>query len=458
MTTSLYPFQSEDAHRAVEEFNGRCLLGHEMGCGKGVMALAARKLLGNPTTIIVCPASLKFNWERECKKHFGVRAQILSSQKPPRKPFRHNPKIVIINYDILPFWVQKLQELDIGLIISDESQMVSNGRAKRSKATKQLSKGVPYFLALSGTPFENRPSQLWHILHIIRPDLFPSFLKFAMNFCAPKKTFFGWDFKGASHTEELHDILTTNLMIRRRKEDVLDDLPPKTRTVVPLEVSNYDEYLQASENFVEWLTANYGQGKLHGVLKAAQLTQLGYLKRLASKIKYDSVVAWIENFLEGSDQKLMVFGVHKAFLGRLHAHFGRPSTLVTGAVLGKKRQDRFDRFNDDPHCRLFLGNVQAAGVGWSCTSASNVAFAEMGWKPAEHVQAEDRARGLFRGVKGMPTNVYYLVARKTVEEILVKLIQKKAAILSAILDGGQGDEMNIFDLLSAELLKQRGRL
>lgn len=446
LTTKPRDFQVEDAEDIVREFEGRCLLANQMGLGKSLTALMVALLLKNARpVIVVCPASLKWNWEHEALFHCGMRAEVLETRKVPRKGFRTRHQIIIINYDILPWWIDWLKRLRPQMVVIDECHYVGNRRALRTRAVRLLCRKVPNVLALSGTPLTNRPAELWPILNILRPKLYPAFLPFAKLHCAPKKTPYGMDYSGASRMPLLHRRLRRRLMIRRLKADVLDQLPKKTRTVVPLSIDRPHDYARAANDFGGWLRET-DPSKLRTADRAHALVQMGYLKRLAARLKLRQVFAWVDDFLRESDGKLILFAVHKKIIRKLRRRYAQTCVVVDGSVTGQHRKLAVTRFQNDRKIRLFIGNVRAAGVGLNLTAAHTVAFAEMDWTPGLHTQAEDRCYARLGDLHG--ASVYYLVARGTIEEKLVKLIARKQKVLNAILDGeGRGDPFDIHEKL-----------
>tara|TARA_R110002020_G_scaffold12409_1_gene45461 strand:+ start:833 stop:2185 length:1353 start_codon:yes stop_codon:yes gene_type:complete len=448
--TKLYQYQ-KDGVRSLEKFNGRALLADEMGLGKTIQALWYFKRNQTSPIIVICPASLKWNWAREASVHIGERAEILEGRKPPRKKvFKQNP-FVIINYEILGPWLDYLLELEPKLVVLDECQYVKNRRAKRTRHVKQLIKSVPHVLALSGTPLTNRPAELWTTLNMIRPDLFKSFMSYALEFCNAKRTPWGWEYKGAKNLEKLNGILTENCMVRRRKADVLKDLPAKSRHVVPVPLGNRKEYDEAEDDLILWLS-KYSKRKANAASRAERLVKMGYLKRLAAELKIKAMTDWIDSFLEETDEKLVVFAIHKNIINALRERYPK-AVLVTGDVTGKKRQRAVDKFQRHKGTRLFIGNIQAAGVGLTLTASSTVLFAEIGWTPGEHVQAEDR---IHRIGQTNPASCYYLIGVNTIEERLSRIIQEKQLVLSATLDGGTTNEqLDIFDQLQGEFTNEK---
>jgi SWI/SNF-related matrix-associated actin-dependent regulator 1 of chromatin subfamily A len=450
--TKLYPYQKRGVKK-LEAFDGRVLLADEMGLGKTIQALWYFKRNKKSPVVVICPASLKYNWAREAAVHIRERAEILEGTKPPKKKvFKQNP-FVIINYEILGPWLDYLIDLDPQLVILDECQYIKNRRAKRTRYVKQLVKGVPHVLALSGTPLTNRPAELWTTLNIIRPDLFKSFMSYALEYCNARRTPWGWEYKGAKNLDKLHDILTENCMVRRRKVDVLKDLPAKSRHVVSVPLENRHEYDEAEEDLILWLS-KYSKRKANNAARAERLVKMGYLKRLAATLKLKAVTDWIDRFLEETDEKLVVFAIHRDIIKSLRDRYS-PRTncvLVTGGVTGKKRQRAVDKFQNHKETRLFIGNIQAAGIGITLTASSTVLFAELGWTPGEHIQAEDRIHRIGQQNK---STCFYMIGVDTIEERLSRIIQEKQIVLSATLDGGTvNEELDIFDQLQKELVHE----
>lgn len=456
MTTKLYQFQKDDV-RQIEAWNGRALVANDMGLGKSLTALTYFRR--NPQThpaVVVTFASLKFNWEREAKVHIGVPAEVLEGTKPPRlKRLVNPPQLVIVNYDIVHAWIKYLKRLKPGLIIIDEGQAIKDPRARRTRMVKELCREVPHVVVLSGTPLLSRPMELFTVLNLLRPDLYPARQAFGMAHCGPRLTPWGFKFDGATRIPQLNRRLRRYLMIRRRKIDVLDDLPDKIRQVVPLAIQDRKTYLEAQHNFVRWLRDTQGDAKARRAARAHRLVQMGYLKRLAATSKMQAVFEWLDLALAASSEKRVVFAVHKTILGQLQSRYAKHCVVVDGSVTGRARQRAFDQFLRTKKTRLLIGQVDAAGAGWSAKGVPWVDIVEFGWTPGGMTQAEDRAWGIGRGIDGVPTTVSYLVAHGTIEEKLLKILQSKQRVLSQTLDGdARGDVLNVHDLLERALLER----
>ena len=482
LNPNLFDFQKEGV-AFIEANSGRALIADEMGLGKTVQALSWLAL--HPErypALIVVPASLKLNWQREAERWIpGCRIQILSGttpyqlqiendfqienffdlsknggaqtrggqieklfweekeSNPPTKGGQIEKLIVIINYDILPSWVGTLQKIKFKVLIADECHYFKNNQAKRTKAVKQVSKSIPYIIALSGTPIMNRPVEAYNAIKLIEPKLFPSYNYYTNRYCAAYHDGFGWNYNGASNTEELHRILTSSIMLRRLKKDVLDDLPEKLRAFVPIELDNQSEYNKAENDFIAYVKSVKGSEAARKASQAVALTKIETLKQVAVKGKMKQVTEWIQNFLESGD-KLVVFATHKVVIEHLYETFRNVSVKFDGSTTTFDRQTVVDRFQNEDKIQLFIGNIQAAGVGITLTAASNVVFLELPWTPGALIQAEDRLHRI--GQKSNVT-VHYLLAAGTIEERIAQLLDEKRKVLDAVLDGVQTEDTSL---------------
>jgi SWI/SNF-related matrix-associated actin-dependent regulator 1 of chromatin subfamily A len=458
--TTPYKFQAKDLKLIKSKFGCRALVAWDMGLGKTPLSLWIARDLKEGPVVVICPAQLKWQWQREALKHAGMRLVVLEG-RVPKKGFDLNlNRNYVINYDILgrpgrgkKTWLRWLKKLKPRLVIIDEVQYIKNPQTIRTKAVRELCEKVKHVVGLGGTGgLENCPAELFPFLNICRPDVFDSFYTYAMEFCEPRRTPWGWQFKGATNLDKLHMLLKETCMVRRRKVDVLKDLPKKTRTVIPVDIKRRAEYVQAQTDFIRWLMRKSKRKALRA-RNAERLVQLGYLKRLAAELKMKAVCEWIDAFIaDNPGKKLLVFGVHKKILHLLHERY-KNSVLVTGEVVGRERQVRVDKFNRDKKCQFFFGNIDAAGVGWSCTSTSTVLFVELSWTPGKHMQAEDRVVGIKRGLKGEAAQIFYLVARATIEEMLCQILEKKQKVIDQILDGKKaGRGLDVMSLLEERLM------
>jgi SWI/SNF-related matrix-associated actin-dependent regulator 1 of chromatin subfamily A len=445
----LYPFQ-RDAVRFIEARQGRALIAFEMGLGKTVLALSWLKL--HPEVrpaIVVCPASIKINWAREAIRWLDKQDRVQVINGRPNGDTKPTGNIIIINYDILSDetapdprnktkripvsfgWWKYLRNLKPKALICDESQALKNHKALRTQALKDLARGIPHVLAMSGTPILNRPIEFYNTIQLIRPELFPSWWDFTQRFCGRRNTRFGVDVSGASNTDELHRILTDTIMTRCLKKDVLHDLPDKIRSVLPLEMTNRKEYNEAAADFLGWLERKEGAAAADRAAGAEALVAIGKLKQLAARGKMKAAKAWITEVIE-SGEKLILFAVHHWVVDEIVKEFGSKAVRLTGKESQTQRQEAVDAFQNNDKVRLFVGNILAAGIGITLTAATQVAFLELPWQPGACDQAEDRAH---RIGQRMVVNINYLVAEGTIEEDIAQLLDEKRTVLASVLDG-----------------------
>lgn len=443
----LFPFQAKGVS-FIESRNGRMLLADEMGLGKTTQAIAWAALHEKKRPIIiVCPQSLKLKWREEIINVLPnpPAIEILSGSKPQNFTLLEN-EIYIINYDILSKWVPHLKKLKPQILVLDEAHRIKNNSAQRTQAAKKLAKDIPHLLALTGTPVVNRPIEVFNVLSLIDPTLFPDWFTFVKRYCGARDTGFGWDVNGATNTEELHKKLVESVMLRRRKCDVLKDLPPKLYSFTPLELDNQEAYREAEADFIRYIRETKGAAAARRAQGAEDLVRIQTLKNVAIQGKMKAAIQWIQEFLDEPTRKLVVFAIHKEPIDRIMAHFGDRAVKIDGSVSAKDRHKAEHRFQTDPSIQLFVGNIQAAGVGLTLTASSAVAFIELPWTPGDLAQATDRCH---RIGQTDTVNVYYLLADKTIEYKLAAIIDHKRAVLDMVTDGQQVEKSALITELIA---------
>lgn len=437
MKIHLYPFQVAGV-RFLEEQQGRAILGDEMGLGKTIQSIAFLQL--HPElrpTVVVCPASLKLNWQQEIRNcTTGNVVRVLFGQKS--RPLPNRNCIYLINYDIIQYWLKHLLAIQPKALILDEFQKIKDPRRKRSKACLKLGKVSGAIIGLSGTPVRNKPVELFPILSLLKPEQFSSYWSFAMRYGKPRKTPWGWKFEGCSHAEELHEILKS-VMIRRKKEEVLKDLPAMTSAVVPVEISNKRDYQSIERDFMQWLQAN-SSTENEGHLRTEAMGMLSALRQTAAIGKMKFCVQWIEDFLE-SGEKLVLFTCHKIIMKTLEDHFKGRCVKIDGSVPTSHRQQIVKTFQENPKIPLFLGNIQAAAEGITLTAASNCAFVEFPWVPTDIDQAAARIHRI--GQKAQGVTAWYVVASNTIEERILEATDRKRAIISQVVDGKEIEQEDL---------------
>lgn len=427
----------------IDYHNGRVLIGDETGIGKTVQALGWMHYRQLYPTLVVCPASLKLNWEREILKFVGKKSVVLSGS--PKKNQRLEGDILIINYDIIAKWTTVLIKKNFKLLIADEAHLLKNADRKRSKAGLKLGTKIPHVLPMTATAVENSPMDLWNIFRLIDKDLFPSKHNFGVRYCGGFHNGWGWQYKGATHIDELKKILSS-YMIRRKKSDVLKELPPKQRIVVPLEINNKKKYIEAERNFARWY--NQRENKIN------VLAKLETLRQIVNQGKLNQIIEWIENYLEGGE-KLIVFGIHIDLVESIAKAFKGQSVLLYGKMTPKQKQESIDKFQNNKKITLMSANIKTGGVGLNLTAASATCFVELPWNPATLEQAESRIDRI--GQLADKIFNYYLIAPNTLEWDFMDLLDSKQKVMDKILNDKKTDSSNLLVEL-VKKVKARGRV
>lgn len=455
-------------------------IGDEMGTGKTLSALAAVAADGSYPVVVVAPASVKLGWHRQIQKFFpSLVGQTYVCNGRLAKPIPQGTKIILINYDILSFWLTRLQNFKYKAVVLDEAHFVKNRKAKRSRAAIVLAQGAEMRIAMSGTPLVSRPIDLVAQLEALgRMESLTNGRRtwwFIERYCRPTHNGYGWDTSGASNLFELNERLRRNgILIRRRKEDVLTEMPPKQRVSIPLEISNRKEYERVRNDISHWVKKQIGlddkfQSYLSGLPKkqaeseltqrinekilkaeaAVTITKLSALRQVCMLGKIDAAMQWVDDFLS-SEEKLVLFVSHRSAVDTVMSRFGSAAVKIMGGMGAEAKQKAIDSFINDDEVRVVVANIDAAAEGidgWQHV-CSNVAFLELTWTPTKHHQAEDRCH---RSGQTKPVTCYYLMANGTIDEYLAAIIDNKRSVISAVVDGEKTERS---DNILADLMRR----
>ena len=456
----------------------RVLIGDEMGLGKTIQALGIVNADPNAKLVlVVCPASLKINWSREAKKWlvkpfdtYVCKGKADSDKQAELSKLIYDEPgslIVIINYDILTSWEAALMQHTYDVGIFDEIHYCKNEKTKRTKAAlgvfnrkgKRTKEGLAHhakrLVFLTGTPITNRPVELFPIARAVDPQgLGASFMRYVFRYCDAKQTSFGWDFNGSSNLAELQDKLRHSVMVRRLKIDVLKELPPKRRQIIEMttngataavnaELRAYEDREQQLQDLEELREAADAAGDKEAFKEAAEglqearqvaFEEMARERHATAVRKIPHVLEHVGDFLDSSEGKLLLFAHHKDAVAGLSEGLTKKEVkhvILTGETSMDKRQAAVDQFQNDPETRVFIGNIQAAGVGITLTAADTVIFAELDWTPANMLQAEDRAHRIGQQNSVL---VQYLVFEGSVDARMTHTLIKKMEVIEKALD------------------------
>jgi SWI/SNF-related matrix-associated actin-dependent regulator 1 of chromatin subfamily A len=445
----LYPFQYVGV-QFVQMAGGRALIGDDMGIGKTIQAIAHIALNEHLLpALVVCPASVKFNWEKELAAWLPSHDTHVISGRTGDLP---DADVYVCNYDLMSYRQDQLHGICPQIVVLDESHYVKNYKAKRTEATLEVCKESESVVCLSGTAITNRPNEFFSTLNLLRPEEFPSSFEYGKRYCAGEKTRFGWDFSGASNEDELH-ARTRDFTIRRLKSEVLTELPDKVRTLYDVDIGTaamkaYKSLLRRWEN--EWESYSSRGAPLPAGFALNMLTDL---RHAVGRHKVKSAVEYLQEYREQTGKPVVLFAHHKDVLGGIKDALNADKNMTwrIGAIVGEmpaaKRQATVEAFQAGD-LDVVLCSTVAAKEGITLTAADTTVFVEREWVPGWEEQAEDRVNRI--GQESQSVSAVYLTARDTIDEMFNAVVEAKREVVRAVLDGG---DVNDRSSIIADLLK-----
>lgn len=429
---------------------GNLLLADDMGLGKSLQViggiLQARymarsdpryKGMKRIPSVIVCPKSLRGNWAAELRRFAPeLHVQVLEGRdskllKNQDIYITHPENLATRKIDDRPVLSKAgaaLAKLKMLALVGDESHKYKTGSAIRTLAMAELAQAAQYRALLSGTAILARPRELLPQLQILGKleEHFGSTQAFRIRFCNLTLRRLGrrrvWDDSGRSNLSELN-LRLAPIMLRRKKEDVLKDLPEKTYARIVVELSNQEQYQRFEDAIAD---AEPGQ-------RAAMTAQL---RRLLAEGKIEPAIDWIQSFLDSTeDEKLVVFAYHRNVQQALVEAFPDSARIFSDVDMKRLKLDVEEekrRFAEDPGCRTIVCSLLAAGFGHTLTTASNLLLVELDYTPGNMTQAADR---IHRPGQQWPCTIWTLVAEDSVDDRLTEILVEKQQVTSMVLDG-----------------------
>lgn len=447
----LYDYQEEGVNQMIAF--GSCIQADDMGLGKTAQTITAVDRLNAYPCLVICPASLKLNWEKEIELWTKKKGLVLNDNVKNTYPmfFEANvSQFFIVNFESLrKFFVKHIpKKNDVKLsdivfhdtinffksIIIDESHNVKEVSAMQTKLTAGICYGKKHVFALSGTPVMNRTTELApQLLMINKMHLFGGYLNFMNDFEAPSE----------KKLEELQKTLTKNCMIRREKGDVLE-LKEKTRQIVFTELSNQEEYDFALNDLRGYL-AEIGKtpSEINRSMRGEVMVRIGLLRKLAGLGKIQSVKEHLF-LLRNRGEKVVLFGENKEVLDEFKQIKG--AVVIVGGMSANDKQSSVNKFQNDSDTWLAVCSLKAAGVGVTLTKGRITAFIQMGWHSAIQDQAEDRQ---YRIGQKKDVHCLYYIAPNTIDYYTYNVIEKKRELCSKVMGAADDIEWEtISDILS----------
>jgi len=447
LPAGLLPYQLEGVRFGTSR-GGRCLIGDEMGLGKTLQALAlAAQYVEDWPVLVVCPSSLRWVWKEQAEEWLPglVRPEDLQVIKKGADNLNPKAKFWIISYNLLATDSKKgkFQQRPDGsphtIVIADESHNIKEWTAARTKAVVPLLRKAKHSVLLSGTPTRNSPDELHPQLCGLLPNMPAKFADFRARYCVQQQSqlFNGRILNkvvGARNAAELNYLLTSTIMVRRLKKDVLAQLPPKRRQRIPIEVSDA-KLLKEIRNEMRALNEVMIDG---GGGAASEGISTLFMKTAQAKLP--AVKEYILEVLERGDDKAIIFAHHQIMLDEISGLLekqlpkeGFNHIRIDGKTPGAKRQDLVRRFQEEPTCRIALLSITACGEGLTLTAAGLVIFAELYWVPGAVEQAEARAHRI--GTTHTKVVVEFLVVPNSPDERIYNCLERKKKDTSHVLDG-----------------------
>jgi SWI/SNF-related matrix-associated actin-dependent regulator 1 of chromatin subfamily A len=431
---------------AIEKLlkNDKFILADDMGLGKTTSTVIASLESGSKKVLIICPASLKINWEREIRNYTDKSVYICEGKKYEDADF------IITNYDILKnFHDPKDKEnslilkTNFDLVVIDEAHYVSNAQAQRTKIIMDLTKDIKRLWLLTGTPMTSRPMNYYNILKLIDSPVSQNWMAYAIRYCNGYQFRVGnkkvWNVTGASNLEELRE-RTSRQILRRLKTDVLD-LPEKIMTPVYLRLKSR-LYEGLMGEYYDWYNNRQEESKSLSV----QFTKLMKVRQVIAEEKIATTIELAENIIE-QGKKVIIFSNFTEPLKKIHEHFGKKSVYLDGSTSKPARQDAVDKFQESDKIQVFCGNMKAAGVGLTLTAAEAVIMNDLSFVPADHAQAEDRA---YRYGQKNNVSVFYPLFENTIEGVIYDILSHKKQIIGTVM-GDDGTSADIVEQILNEI-------
>ncbi|MBQ8752681.1 MAG: DEAD/DEAH box helicase, partial [Clostridia bacterium] len=429
--------------KALERIGCGGIMADEMGLGKTLQTIALlldAKEQGNSTpSLVVCPTSLVLNWESEIRR-FAPDLSVLSiiGSAEQREELLHSCgryDVILTSYDMLKRDVALYAGRRFAYHILDEAQYIKNPHTQNARAVKAIASNQRF--ALTGTPIENRISELWSIFDFLMPGFLYSYSRFRSQFESPILR------DGDDVAREQLRRLVEPFILRRLKQDVLQELPPKTEQVLLVPLNEEQRQLYAAN-----LAQARQQVQIPGTNKMAVLALLTRLRQLCcdpalcyedyrgGSAKLDSCMELLRQGVENG-HKILVFSQFTSLLDLLQKQLSREHMRfyrLDGSTPKEQRATSIEAFNRDD-TPVFLISLKAGGTGLNLVGADTVIHFDPWWNLAAQEQATDRAH---RIGQTRPVQVIKLIAKDTVEERILQLQERKQGLADALIPTGEG--------------------
>ena len=459
LAVELRPYQLDGIGFAIGA--GRSILADDMGLGKTIQAIGVAELLakevGINRVLVVCPASVKSQWQAEIARFSGRSTQLVAGAAADRPEQYGAAFFTICNYEQVLRDIQLIGESDWDLIVLDEAQRIKNWEAKTSRTIKRLRSS--FALALTGTPIENRLDDLYSIMEFVdERRLGPAFRFFSHH----RELDADGRLVGYRNLDEVRSKLAP-VLLRRTRDEVLGELPPRTTQIMRIaptaeQLELHDSNMRvvgqiANKKFISEMDLLRLRKALLMARLAANGTFLVDKKQPGFSSKLEALAELIGELLADPARKIVLFSEWTSMLDRVEqviATTGADHVRLDGSVPQQKRRELVDRFRRDAGCRLFL-TTNAGSTGLNLQAADTVINVDLPWNPAVLEQRIARAH---RMGQARPVQVFILVSETTIEEnMLATLSAKHQLALATLTADSEVDRVQIESALDE--LKRR---
>ncbi len=406
------------------------LLADPPGAGKTVQAILVAKALQCKSVLIVCPASLRLNWAREVEMWWPEYSGPVSVVRSRKDTF-DTRGIVVVSYNLAASGALGQWRWD--LLILDEAHACKNPSSNTSRACLvTMWNACKYRLAMTGTPVPNgRAYEAWTLFSRILPSHFTPVENYLSRYCIPEHTEWGLTYPRSKNLEELGRIAREHFMVRRRKEDIMGQLPPMVRSRIPIEIGPkaIQDALEGLEVATEEVVYSIDMNM------PLRSDALSTARRKLGILKVPGALKYLQEVVLEETKKAVVFCHHReVFFPLLEAlrEKGVGVVTVNGETSLDARQRAVDAFQDDGSgVRIFLASITAANAGITLTAADTVVFVESSWIPAVNEQAEGRI--LRVGQKAELLRAQYLVVAESLDEAVMWSVHRKQRDISKVM-------------------------
>lgn len=491
-----------DNIKKIKYFNYNLLDGSDMGVGKSLISVSTIRESKLKPVLIVCPSTLKLNLARECELWLNpednYKVHVVRTLPKGLDLTYKDHDICIINNDML--WkhleyiitefkpryliVDEVHNFktrhkvvskyypEYNLKANEEIRIINDRKVVCAKPPKRVQaldiikrgipenlkektgiewEGTPHFLAMSGTPIPENSSDIYNILSWLDPKRFNDSEKFVDYFCKTEPGYKPNTVKivGSQNLDKLNYLLLKDYMVRVTKDEVLTELPPTTRMVIPLELDPEYRvaYDQATDNFQEWIQANSELLEDKSpLMEKAKRAQFKTLLDLARDGKLKNCFKYVDGLLKTYPEKrYVIFCHHRKVVEQVMEHYGNKAVHLVGGMKDEDKEESVRAFQNDEGIRIFCGNLIAASVGITLHKSDTVIFFETGFSSHIVQQAQDRVRRI--GQKSDIVQSIFLPAEETIEKYIIAKLDKKKAMADKAVDGIDTEEKDMLSYL-----------